>query len=212
MKKIAVGFCLIMAACNTEAVLYEFQDAFVEVDAWAGTGGQETLLVVDWNRLDLGTAALSPSHAFGYRWEGTESILDMLNAFHNAGVFVFQSGYGGAFPNNITYSDPDGEQHSHIEDGSWMLAGTDNPFARWGTWGDSEWVWNQKGINEEQIRDGWFVGMNAIMFYGEVPPGADLTFQLDIPMIPEPASLFLLGLGGVCVYRKNLRRIHRVRQ
>jgi len=201
------GLFFVLAACHAGADLYEFADISVKVDAWVGSGNQETILVIDWNRLDLGSMTISPSHAFGYRWDGTQTILDMLNAFDEAGIFTFQSGYGGAFPNNITYLDPDGELHSHIEEGSWSLARTDNPHARWGSWFDSEWIWNQKGINQELIQDGWFVGINAIMFYGDPPADADLTFQLDIPMIPEPSSLFLLGLGSMCIGRKKLQSL-----
>jgi hypothetical protein len=95
----------------------------------------------------------------------------------------------------------------HIEIGSWNLASTSNSDARWGTWGDSEWDFNQAGITSELLVDGQFEGINAIMWSGSMPDYAD--DQLDIPFapVPEPTTLLLLAMGGAgLVLRRRMRK------
>lgn len=197
----------ILACCGTVAAApYSFQGVTVDVEAWAGSGSNETILVVDWNKLDNGPNTVTESHAFGYRWDGTAYESDMLDAFHDAGILTVSTGYGGAFLNNIGFIDeaePYGA-HMHIEEGSWNLASTTDPNARWGTWGDSEWDWNMAGITQELLADGQFEGINAIMWFGTMPPYAN--DQLDIPItVPEPASLALLTLGVAGVIGRRRR-------
>jgi hypothetical protein len=205
MKKLfllllSVCFCIVLTSASAHASAYSFKGAWVDVEAWTGTGANETILVVDWNKLDQeanGKDIVSESHAFGYRWDGTAYESDMLTAFHNAGILAVDTGYGGAFVNNIAYDDvDDSEVHMHIETGSWNLASTSNPYARWGTWGDSEWDFNTAGITAELLADGQFEGINAIMYFGTLPDYAD--DELDIPFaapVPIPASVLLLGSG-----------------
>ncbi|RLB33561.1 MAG: hypothetical protein DRH12_18265 [Deltaproteobacteria bacterium] len=187
---------LLMIGTAAHASPYNFNGTWVDVDAWTGTGSNETILVVDWNRLDNGPATVSESHAFGYRWDGTAYESDMLSAFNDAGILTVTTGYGGAFVLNIKYNDvEDGEYHQHIEEGSWNLASTSDPNARWGTWGDSEWDFNKAGITEELLADGQYEGINAIMWFGSLPDYAD--DQLDIPFatVPIPGAVWLLGSG-----------------
>jgi hypothetical protein len=188
--------CLFMILTAAQADIYDFNGYLIDVEAWTGTGANETILVVDWNRLDNGEATVSESHAFGYRWDGTAYESDMLDAFYNAGILAVSTGYEGAFVYNIAYEDADdGEVHMHIEEGSWNLASTSDPYAYWGTWGDSEWDFNTGGITSELLADGQFEGINAIMFYGTLPDYAD--DQLDVPFapVPVPAAVWLMGSG-----------------
>lgn len=181
------------------AAPYDFNGTWVDVEAWTGAGANETILVVDWNRLDNGEATISESHAFGFRWDGTAYESDMLTAFNNAGMLTVTTGYGGGFVNNIGYWDEEGnETHLHIEEGSWNLASTSDPNAHWGTWGDSEWDFNTAGIDAELLVDGQYEGINAIMYFGTLPDHAD--DQLDIPIaraaaVPIPPAAWLLGSG-----------------
>jgi len=207
---IAVIFILGTVA-GAHADYYDFNGFGVDVEDWVGSGANETILVVDWNKLDQeanGQDIVSESHAFGFRWDDEAYESDMLTAFNDAGILVVETGYGGAFVNNISYWDAeDNEVHSHIESGSWNLASTSDPSAEWGTWGDSEWDFNTAGITEELLADGQFEGINAIMFYGTLPAYADN--QLDIPTVsavPAPAAVWLLGsglLGLIGIRRRN---------
>ena len=209
MRKLLVMICLLMIATAARATPYNFEGTWVEVDAWAGSGSNESILVVDWNRLDNGEATITESHAFGYRWDGDQYESDMLAAFNDAGILTVTTGYGGAFVYNIGYDDGE-EVHLHVEEGSWNLASTSDPYARWGTWGDSEWDFNTAGITEELLADGQYEGLNAIMWFASLPDYAD--DQLDIPFtsapVPIPGAVWLLGSGllGLAGWRRRALR------
>ncbi len=207
--KASITILAVLAFCGAAtAAPYAFQGVTVDVEAWAGSGSNESILVVDWNKLDNGADTVSESHAFGFRWDGTAYVSDMLDAFNDAGILVVTTGYGGAFLNNIGFIDeaePYGA-HMHIEEGSWNLASTTDPNARWGTWGDSEWDWNGAGMTQELLVDGQFEGINAIMWFGTPPAYAD--DQLNIPIIiPEPVTLALLGIGAMGLTRCRKRSL-----
>ena len=139
------------------------------------------------------------SHAFGFRWDGTAYESDMLDALNDAGVFSVDSGYGGAFLNDIVYNDGI-DNHTHADQtGSWNLGSTDDPYAQWGamsadwtTLGD--WDANQAGYNQELLADGQLEGINAIDWFGGDPNA----YFLDVPYaapVPVPAAVWLLGGG-----------------
>ncbi|MGI6655732.1 MAG: hypothetical protein ACOX5Z_02680 [Desulfobulbus sp.] len=213
-KKLVTSLAILAFAATAQAAPYNFNGTWVEVDAWTGSGVNESILVVDWNRLDQednGKPIVSESHAFGYRWDGTAYLIDMLNAFNDAGILTVTTGYGGGFIMNIGYVDiRDDEVHLHVEEGSWNLASTSNPYARWGTWGDSEWEFNTAGADEELLADGQYEGINAIMWFGSLPDYADT--QLDIPFtdppapVPVPGAIWLLGAGVIALSGLGRRR------
>lgn len=211
MRKFLIMLCFLVVTTTAHGSSCNFKGTWVEVEAWVGTGVQEAILVVDWNRLDHGSATVSESHAFGFRWDGTAYELDMLLALDQAGILtVSQGSWAPGWLDNIGFNDvEDGEVHLHIEEGSWNLASTSNPFARWGTYGDSEWDMNQNLMNTELLVDGRYEGINAIMFYGELPAYADN--QLNIPFaaapVPIPGALWLLGSGllGLMGIRRRMQ-------
>lgn len=216
LRTILAAIFILGTVVGANASAYNFNGFWVDVEAWAGTGANETILVVDWNKLDQGANGVdiqSESHAFGFRWDGTAYESDMLTAFNDSGILVVDTGYGGAFVNNIGYWDEeDNEVHMHIEEGSWALASTDNPNAYWGgldwmgwTGPPTEWDFNTAGIDAELLVDGQYEGINAIMWFDPLPAYAD--DQLDIPSaVPVPAAVWLLGsglLGLIGIRRKN---------
>ncbi len=228
MKKILLVFAVLLLSTSVYASPYNFNGTWVDVEAWAGTGENETILVVDWNMIDQetgwnkfkldanGTGILSQSHAFGYRWDGTVYESDMLTAFNDAGILTVTTGYGGAFIMNIGYLDAeDNEVHLHIEEGSWNLASTSDPEAYWGglDWAGwsgapSEWDFNTAGANEELLVDGQYEGINAIMYFDSLPAYADN--QLDIPFasVPIPGAVWLIGSGFMAMIgiKRNKRK------
>jgi hypothetical protein len=127
----------------------------------------------------------------------------MLADFDAAGILSVTTAYEGAFPSQILYSDsvePTGE-HFHIEEGSWNLASTTDPFAHWGTWEDSDWDFNDGGMNVEPLADGRFEGANAVLYFTDLPAYGD--DQLDIPLVPEPFSATLLAVLAATVHGRR---------
>ncbi len=213
LKAFIVVACILALGTTAHAALYNFEgasgnSAWIEVDAWAGSGANESILVVDWNVYS--GPYQTESHAFGFRWDGTAYVSDMLDALHNAGVFTVSSGYGGAFLLDIVYNDGV-DLHTHAdEEGSWNLASTDDPYAQWGTWGDGnglgDWYPNAAGYNVELLADGQLEGINAIAWFGGDPNA----YYLDVPLaapVPVPAAVWLLGSGliGLMGLRRRLR-------
>ncbi len=207
MKKFVFLILTVFCAAAAFAAPYYFesasgQNAWIEVDAWAGSGANESILVVDWNVYS--GPYQTESHAFGFRWDGTAYVSDMLDTLHNASVFTVSSGYGGAFLEDIVYNDGV-DNHTHADQiGSWNLASTDDPYAQWGAMsGDwsmlGEWEANGAGYNQELLADGQLEGINAIDWFGGNPNA----YYLDVPIVPEPATLALLGLGGLLLRRKQ---------
>ena len=215
MKKLkTICLCAMLSALAefSAATPYYFQsasgqNAWIEVDAWVGNGSNETILVVDWNF--MGGPYQTESHAFGYRWNNTAYVSDMLNAFHSAGIFTVTTGYGGAFLVNIAYNDGV-DVHLHTEEGSWNLASTDNPYAQWGAMSADwkklgDWDANEAGLNAELLRNGQLEGINAILWFGDYPPGQTINdYPLNVPfaVVPEPATMLILGLGTLLLRKK----------
>nr|WP_054689323.1 hypothetical protein [Desulfosarcina cetonica] len=124
LRMILTGFFILCTMTGAHAAVYDFNGTWVDVEAWAGIGANETILVVDWNKLDQeanGKDILSESHAFGFRWDGTAYESDMLTAFNDAGILIVDTGYGGAFVNNIGYWD---EEDNEVTCTSRRVAGT----------------------------------------------------------------------------------------
>jgi hypothetical protein len=61
-----------------------------DVQVWAGSGSNEAGFVADWGN--------GNSYAFGYRWNGTATGADMLQALANAnvGLYTTVQNYGGS--------------------------------------------------------------------------------------------------------------------
>lgn len=211
MKTLLVSMITVSVSTVAYATPYHFatgsgKKIWIEVEEWVGTGANETILVVDWNRLDAnGADTVTESHAFGYRWDGAKYESDMLADFNGAGVLTVTTGYGGASLANIGFVDVDEPcgAHLHVEEGSWSLASTNDPDAVWGTWDNSEWDFNQASITAELLANGQIEGASATLWFGTMPSYAN--DQLDIPA-PEPATMLLWSLGLTALVPNKRKR------
>jgi hypothetical protein len=199
VKKIA---CLLIASCWVGSALaspYYFHsasgtNAWINVEAWAGSGTNESVLVVDWQF--MGGPYQSESHAFGFRWNGEAYEADMLNALSNAKVFSLSSGYGGAFLEDIVYNDGV-ETLTHADElGSWNLASASSPYAQWGAMSSDwtklgDWDANMAGYDQELLHSGFLEGINAILWFGSYPDGKTIDdYPLHVPFASAPIDPF----------------------
>lgn len=173
----------------------------VEVDAQAGSGANASVLVIDWDT--FGGPYNSPSHAFLYLWDGDATVLDMLTAFQDAGVFSFT---GTSFLSDIAYTDADGDSHSNPTAGNWELASGTNPQGVWEGFDTSnpDWDFNLVGVDQEFLIDGHFEGINAA-FFDPNNGYARVGSPLSVPLVPEPGTLGLVVLSGLMLGRRRRR-------
>jgi hypothetical protein len=183
---------MIVLAINTTVWGYTMQGLDVVVDYWAGSGSNETLVVIDWNLLNGPYA--TESHAWGFRWDGAAYVSDALSAINAAGALNITTQYGGGFLGDAYYNNPliDSDNHTSAGfTGWWWTGGT--------TDGGASWNANADGINVTALADGRIEGFNLVTNYDEWLVG-DTT--LTIP-VPEPCALSILALGGLLIFRKK---------
>ncbi|MEM6259940.1 MAG: PEP-CTERM sorting domain-containing protein [Planctomycetota bacterium] len=185
-----------------QAEVVEFAGFEVDIDATVGTGQNSSVLVIDWDI--YGGPYNTPSHAFLYNWDGEQTLLDMLTAFQNAGVFTFT---GTAFIGQISYTDGDGDSHANSTPFNWELASGTNPFGEWTGFdaNNPDWDFNAAGADEEIIADGQFEAINAAFFDFDVETQilTRIGTPISVPIVPEPASLTMLGLASLLLYRRR---------
>lgn len=182
-------------ALSASAEVIAFAGYDVEIDAQAGSGANASVLVIDWDT--FGGPYVSSSHAFLYRWDGDATVLDMLTAFQDGGVFTFETGFGGGFLNNISYIDGDSDSHTNPVAGNWELASGMDALGVWEGFdlSNPDWDFSVLGIDAELLADGQFEGMNAV-FFDPDDNFARVGSPLTVPGVPEPETLGLLALSG----------------
>jgi hypothetical protein len=170
---------------------YTMQGLDIVVDYWAGSGSNETIVVIDWNKIN--GPYQTESHAWGFRWEGTAYVSDALLAIDTAGALNITTLYDGGFVGDANYYDPliDADNHTSTGFTGWWWAGeTIN--------GGTSWTANTDSITAEILSNGKIEGFNLVKDYDEWLVG-DTT--LTIP-VPEPCAITILGLGGLLIRGK----------
>jgi hypothetical protein len=164
----------------------------ITIDYWAGSGGNESIVVIDWNRTNGPYA--TESHAWGFRWDGSAYVSDALAAIDAAGDLDVTTLYGGAFIGDAFYYNPSVDNDNHTSAGftGWWWAGDT-------TNGGLTWTGNDAGINTEILSNGNIEGFNLVQDFDEWLNGSA---TLTIP-VPEPCALAFLTLGGLLFVRKQ---------
>lgn len=194
-----------------------------DVTRWVGTGDNTAALAVEFQ-----DGKGNVSEVWGYRFDGTATQEDMLTAIvtddtslfmqydssTSLGASLFGLGYdrdndgfsvtGLTFDSNgILDEDVNGSTTDSANADTGILDDADDSFENgwntngfWLTWtiNENESNWNQSfGISSTSVLDN---SWHAFVF------DDDFSFD-DIPAIPEPTSLALLGLGSLTLLRRR---------
>lgn len=216
MKKINFLFKLIAAvlflALPARAQLVvDFDDILY----WIGSGSNQAALVIDWSDGKSVT-----SYAWGYRWDGSATGLDMLNAvaaadtrleinFHPSfptalySVFYDADGDGGSYTFTApgvetgTTSDPDDHYREGWFSGFWNYSVNSTSAPGDLPYSGGNWEISMTGASGRSLFDGAWDGWTY---------DADFSFD-DLPVqpmaaVPEPSSILLLTLGLLLLMRR----------
>ena len=182
------GVLVLASAHMALAELYNLEGHWVEVDYWAGSGPNETVVVIDWNNTN--GPYTTESHAWGYRWSGAKYVSDAITNICAAGALNATTTSGGAFLADAFYYDPllDTDNHTTTGYAGWWWAGET-------TDGGATWALNSGGITTELLGHGKIEGLN-------MDSGNWTGDTLTIP-VPEPGSLTVLLVGSGWLGRRR---------
>ena len=211
--RLLIAAVVLAMAAGAHAVPYYAQDGrIVDIEYWAGTGANQSVLIVDFRQ------SADDAYAFGFRWDDPASPSDIPTGLDALEAIVA----AGPLEADITYW-PDFD--SYTVDalryfGSEMptLTGWWPPYYIDGTDEDPpqeglDWMppWDF-GIAGRSLIDRSFDGfVNPLSLddydgwdYTGPPPRIPLFEGGDI--IPEPATIALLGFGALVLSRRRKRR------
>jgi hypothetical protein len=150
--------------------------------ATVGSGSEETFLA-----LDFKDGTQNDNYAFGYKYDGTKTGVDLLNALASNGLMT-QYIYNGAAVNGFKFD-------GHSEAG----------FAASGYWAyyksldGQTWQYSSKGVTGSLTAGGWDGWSWA--------PNSKATPPITPAAVPEASSVvslgLLLGLGVIALRRKK---------
>jgi hypothetical protein len=161
----------------------------VNVSYWAGTGSNQTVVVVDF--------APGATYAFGYRWDGNAKGWDALSAIDAAGVLNVDATwwdlYQSHFVNDITYP---GAVECIGQGWGYFLSADGN-----------SWSESLDGVDRQDlVRDAWnglafgFYDANNNWAFSRAPATPFLA-------APEPGTLTVLLLAGAGLAARRRRRV-----
>ncbi len=184
---------------------------FDDIKIWAGTGSNRAAFVADWND-GKGPESL----VWGYRWDGTATGKDMLDAIlaadsrlfaataYNGGV-LFGLGYdldgdGGGYAvgtlgnDNGQANDADDHYREGWSNGYWSYYVAENTTTL-----PTTWSFSGKNIGNRQLKDGSWDGWTFDAGF----KGAVVGTPFPATPVPEPATLAALGLGIALLRRRR---------
>jgi MYXO-CTERM domain-containing protein len=181
MRKGLVACAAVAAVLSIVSSSHGYTFDQVIVEEWVGGGSNEAMMVVDFGS--------GHSYAWGYRWDGSATGLDMITDVDDAtGLVVHTTDFGwGIFVDDMSY------------DGHTM--GLGDYYCGYFVSDDGEsWSSSSVGISDRSLADGCWDGWSEGYWKDEndnYPPGDPVT------PIPEPATLALAGLGGIAAVRRR---------
>ncbi len=212
---VAVGLCAPAGTASAQML------GFNNIQNWTGTGSNEAAMVVDWH-----DGKTPESLVWGYRWNGTATGLQMIQAIDAAeprltfsitfiygGAFIYGIGYdlnnnGGTFTTGTPGYDDNGnstETGAASDPGDHYAEGVFSKF--WGYeiatgspyGGGGSWSDAPVGASDRQLADGSWDGWS--LSYDET------NFSVPLPgfptaaaaTVPEPSTLLTAGLGLAAV-------------
>lgn len=189
-----------------------FNGVEVDIESWTGTGGNEALLVIDWND------DIAPAYKiWGYRWEGSSTSRDMINAVKAADSRLFEAdgGWNNTGGEISVYGfgyDADNDGGAFIETGIGVETGyatdVDDHYREgwyYGFWshlgtttdGDLDWSW-PGGLEIFNLTDGFIDGY--------VWDSTGLYPSPVTPTVPEPCTMALFALGSLVMVKRRRKQ------
>jgi len=205
-----LAVAVLLAAAGAQAVPYVAADGReIDVEYWAGTGANQSVLIVDFRQ------GADDYFAFGYEWDTADAptAADMVIALDAAGALdVDMTDYGPGLGFSV--------DRIRYDDGSGLMQTGDYPaYMIDGEAGDPseeglDWLLPIFGVSSRELVNASFDGFVHAVFpddyegwdYAGPEPRIPLVESGDGPdVIPEPATIALVGLGALGLLRKRKR-------
>jgi hypothetical protein len=184
--KALAGIALLLTVGAARGDLYNFNGTWVDVAYWAGTGAKAAMMVTDFG---------ASSCAFGFRWDGSATGQQMVDAVAAAGALDagYQDFGWGLFLNTLSYGGQTMGSAGYPTD--WL--------AYWISGDGLQWTESQVGASSRSLTDGAWDGW-ARQFEAQNWPSPPS--ESPLTPVPEPGAVGLFAAGAALLAARLRRR------